>query len=112
MEAVGPPALVGGRDLGEERVARSAPDALAEAVGEADREHVDGGGGQGHERAGQRGEPVPGDHERLAPGQAVGDAAGDDLRQRRHRLGQAPRSPPEARAPARSGPVRKAGSSG
>ncbi len=89
LEAEGPAPVLPRHDRGEERVARRAADPLSDAIGEAHREDVGGGRGEGDERPRERGERVPRDHERLAPGPAVGQAARGDLEGRRHRLGDA-----------------------
>ena len=88
LEAEGAATLLARHDLGQERVARRAADALAHAVEEAHREDVRGGGGERDQGARERRQRVAGHDERLAAGQAVRQAPGDDLERGRHRLGQ------------------------
>ena len=74
------------RHLRQQRVAGRAAKALADAVRNADGEHVPGRRGQRHQRARQRGEAVPRDDHRLAPRHAVGDPPRHQPAQARHRL--------------------------
>ena len=86
VEAVGPPQIRRRRDLCQKRVSGRAAEPLADPVRGADREDVPRGRRGRDQRARQRGEAVPGHDQRLAPGQAVGDASGHEPGQARHRL--------------------------
>jgi hypothetical protein len=89
LEAEGAAEVLARRDLGQERVARRAAHALADAVHDPHGQHVPGGRGRRDQRARDRRERVAGDDERLAPPHAVGDAARDDLGQAGHGLREA-----------------------
>ena len=64
------PALSPGR-VGDQRVARGAPQALADAVGHANGQHVPRPRRQGHEGPHGAREPVAEEHQRLSPRRPV-----------------------------------------
>ncbi|ABA53387.1 200 kDa antigen p200, putative [Burkholderia pseudomallei 1710b] len=80
---------LGRRDIGDERIARRAANALADAI-----EQPRGGDRrrpcrERKERLRQRGEPVAEQQQRLAPAQPIAERAGEDLDDHRGRLGRA-----------------------
>ena len=86
VEAVGAAALGGGHDRGQHGVAGCAAHALAEAVGEPHREHLQGRDRDGHQRAGQGRKAIAEDHERLATRGPVREPAGHELQHARQGL--------------------------
>ena len=75
VEAEGTGPDGGGGRAGDERVARGGADPLAHPVDEPHRQHVPGSGREGHERPGDGGEAVAGEHQRLEAGAPVREQA-------------------------------------
>ena len=71
----------------EQGIARRGTDSLADPVGQPHGQHVQPGGGQPHQRPGERRDGVAGDDKRLARAPAVGEAPGEDLQHAVQRFG-------------------------
>ena len=85
-QAVGGAAQLRRRDVGDQRVARRAADALADAIDEARREHPADRRGEREHRLGEGSQRVAEDDQRLALPEVVADRAGEHLRDRGGRL--------------------------
>ena len=83
------PRIGGRRQLGDQRVARRAANAFADAVEAARREHPAGGRREREQRLRERREPVAQDRQQLALAEPVADRAREHLRDRRDGLGRA-----------------------
>jgi hypothetical protein len=81
-QSVGGAAHRGGRHVGDEGVARSTPDALADPVEEARAEHLERGDREGEDGLRQRGEAVAQYREQLASAEPVAQRAREDARDR------------------------------
>ncbi len=68
--------------VGDERVARGAPDALADAIDETGEEHPPGRAREWEERLAQRGEPISGGRDPLSFAEPVRQSAGEHLAHR------------------------------
>ena len=79
VESEGPSALLGTCGTGDERVARGAADALADAIEETKPENRSPARGEADERPHRVRERVAADDERLRRHAAVGEPAGDEL---------------------------------
>ena len=79
----GGPADLLGREVGDERIARRAADALADAVEEARGEHEERTGREGEERLGERRQPVAERGDPLALAQAIGERPREHLHDER-----------------------------
>ena len=88
-EAEARPAKMRRRDVGDQRVARGAADALADAVDEARRHQPADARRQREDRLGEGGEPVAERGEKFALAQPIRERAGEDLGDRGGRLGDA-----------------------
>jgi hypothetical protein len=86
------------RGVRDERVARRASHALADAVGDPHEEHVPGVRGEGNERTDRARQPVAEEHQRLSPGHDVRNDARGELGQARYRVGR-PLDQAEIRGP-------------
>ena len=79
VEAEDAPPRVRRGEVREHRVARRAADALAEAIGETDREHLRPGRRDRDQRPHRRRQAVAAEHELLRRAPAIGQPARDDL---------------------------------
>jgi hypothetical protein len=71
--------MAGRRDVGQQRVARRAADALADAVDEARRDHGADAARQREHRLGQRAHRIAQHRQALALAQVVAERAGEHL---------------------------------
>ncbi len=83
------PRTSAGVELGDQRVARRAANALADAIDAARREHPAGRRRQREQRLRDRGEPVAQDRQQLAFAEPVAERAREHLRDRGDGLGRA-----------------------
>ena len=89
MEAERQSPPVSGDRIGNERVARSAANAFAQAIGEPDTQHLRPRSGQREQGLGDVGETVAKDDQRFAAAEAIRQQAGKGA----HHAGRALRNP-------------------
>ena len=88
-QPVGCAALFLRRDVGDQRIARCAAYALADAVEKARRKYRADSSGEREQWLGQRRQPIAQQHQRLATAEPVGEHPGEHLGDRSRGLGDA-----------------------
>ncbi len=83
------PRAVGRRDVGDQRVARCAANALAQAVGKARADDPGQRRRQRERELGERRNAIAEQHQRLAAAEEIGEDAGEQLDDQRQRFGHA-----------------------